>query len=90
MSSAPRISILLRPIRSAAVVIQSEMTVSPSKVIVSRKPICSSLNPTAFRYKHEHDRQEAVGEHPNAAGGEQQQAIARENMVIAASVIFLH
>src|SRR5208337_1792676 len=50
INRAPRINIRLRPMRSAAVVIHREMTVSPSSVMVSKRPICPAVSPRAFRY----------------------------------------
>ena len=61
--------------RSALVVIHSEMSVSPIKVKVNSRPICASLKPGLGQVKHEHDGQEPVGKQARDAGGEQHDGI---------------
>ena len=50
MRAAPTINIFFRPRRSAWRVIQSEMSVSPTSVRVSSRPMRASLNPSSARY----------------------------------------
>ena len=52
-------SIRRRPIRSAWVVRPKEIAVSPSKVRVSRSPVCASLNPVR-QVEHKHDGKRPV------------------------------
>jgi len=55
MSAAPTISMRRRPMRSARVVITSEMAVSPISVKVSSMPVCGFAQPDTNQIEHQHD-----------------------------------
>ncbi len=51
ISPAPIINMRRRPIRSATMVIGSEMSASPISVRLRTSPICVSASPTSARYR---------------------------------------
>ena len=76
MSSDPRNSVRRRPNRSARVVSRSEIAASPSSVSAEEQPDLGPVEADRPEVQDEDDGEEAVAEHPQAPGREQQHDVA--------------
>ena len=72
----PRNSVRRRPNRSARVVSRSEIAASPSSVSAEEQPDLGAVEADRLEVQHQDDREEAVAEHPQAPGREQQHDVA--------------
>ena len=73
--TAPASRTRRRPRRSACVVSHREMAASPRSVSVSSRPISRARQADGVEVEDQHDRQQPVAEHPEAAGREQQRDV---------------